>query len=222
MHAGDLVYFNCTNQPESVITNYLWALQTPQSGPLFQVSIDSPEEEIELSDGLEESPLMPELLFLSPCLDAPVSFCQMNRPLLFTDRSTINQKTTLIAGTNYLKLTITDGCGTTEACRSFTVQGSSPYYSIAPNPASNFVNFSLQETSPSPMMNAFGGNSSPLSDITTVQLFSVRTGEMVLQQNFFGTNENFSLNLQNIQTGLYIVHIIKNNEIIQTSTISIN
>jgi hypothetical protein len=221
LNAGDQVYFYSHTEPASVITNYLWALQTPQSGPQFQTSIDPSMEEVELSDSWEEIESLSRLLPL--CMSGPISLCLMNnRPLLFAGRSTINQKTRLIAGTNYLRLTITDGCGTTQTCRQFTVQGYSPYYSIAPNPTSNFVNFSLQENNPNSMLNAFGSNSSTLLDIITVQLFSVKTGKMVLQQNFSGINENFSLNLQNIRAGLYIVHIIKDNEVIQIATISVN
>jgi NaMN:DMB phosphoribosyltransferase len=124
----------------------------------------------------------------------------------------------LVAGTNRLSLTVTDGCGTTKACKQFTVQQGTLPYLVSPNPASDFVNFTLQDLTANIQnanINTFAAASSISSNIITVQLYSVMTGNLVLQQNF-------SLNLQNIQSGLYVAHIIKDNEIIQISTVSVN
>ncbi|GHV36897.1 hypothetical protein FACS1894178_8510 [Bacteroidia bacterium] len=224
--AGDEVYFYSQTYPPEAISNYSWALKTPQSGNMMQTFGAIGGELIELPDRPFERPHDSNVVINPPIGGGITSPCPTGfGTLLFTGRNTSNQKTVLVAGTNHLTLTITDGCGVTRACQQFTVQQATLPYLVSPNPASDFVNFTLQELSTNfqnTNINTFAASSPTSPNIITVQLFSVMTGNLVLQQNVSASNQNFSLNLQNIQAGLYIVHIIKDNEIIQISTISIN
>jgi hypothetical protein len=109
--AGDEVYFYSQTEPASAVSNYSWALKTPQSSSMTQ-SLISPEI---------DPPIISDRPQIDTTMVAPSPCPTGIGTLLFTGRNTGNQKTVLVAGTNRLSLTVTDGCGTTQACKQFTV-----------------------------------------------------------------------------------------------------
>ncbi|GHU85575.1 hypothetical protein FACS1894153_1050 [Bacteroidia bacterium] len=218
-------YFGSIAGPTSEITNYAWALQTPNG--MDPTTFSSNIGTFAIVNPPSRFDTIGEENIFTPSFPPGGNQSQCNvgsGSVLFAGRSTSNQKTSFSAGQYCLTLTITDGCGLSRGSQSFYISSPTLPYLLSPNPTSGTLNFSSNNTSQNSGISAFSmGYSSSFSNQVSkvVKIYSLNNGALVLEENILSSSQNFSINLNNIPNGMYLVHILENNVITQTSTISV-
>ena len=94
-------------------------------------------------------------------------------------------------------------------------------YSVSPNPTSSTLNFTLNDNIET-QSTKMGGNrvqSERTQGECSVQLLSTTTGVIVYRQKVSNFETDFSINVSSIPNGLYLLQLIRGNEMIQVQNI---
>ncbi|MCL2133828.1 MAG: hypothetical protein FWH39_05750, partial [Bacteroidales bacterium] len=149
---------------------------------------------------------------------------------MFTGWSTIYQPHGFDRpGYHSIQLRIQDGCGWSRMTgHDFLVTGLPIYpfrYSFYPNPASSIIyceiNSEVVELCQQNVLQQQANNMQGQQNNCRVQMYSVMSGALVLDQQVVNFNSNFNVNVSNVPNGLYSLILLQGNEIIQQQNILI-
>jgi hypothetical protein len=87
-------------------------------------------------------------------------------------------------------------------------------YTIYPNPASSTLHFELNSSTQQNNTQSQQGN-------CRVQMYSIMSGTLVLDQKVANFTDNFNINVNNVPDGMYLLILLQGNEVVQQQTILI-